>query len=204
VKFLALSLLAISSIARAAPSAITMTVRSTSGEGTWSCILDLWISAEVSPEKEGDRVTITVHDPHARMEAAASSGKKFAAQIASESPGQQQAIAQLDGKSTSFTIDRKTGGLRGKIGRFDAAVSFAGIDAAYWFAQVWLMGRGEHGAVARAHPTLWGVPWKLWGQLEPAADGVLASQGSLEGDLTVGHGSDAIARHLTLAIAPRQ
>ncbi len=173
-------------------SNITMSVQSTSAEGTWSCLLDLWIGVQVS--HDGNKVTVTVHEPHARMEAAASAPEKFRATIASESPSQQRAIAVLDGQSVSFTVDRKTGALVGAAPRFKAEVSFAGVDAAYWFALVWL----GAGRVTPTHQTAWGVPWKLSGEL--SAGLYLAASGTLEGDLVAG----GIKRHVKIAIAPRR
>jgi len=201
-------------------STITMTVQSSSAEGTWSCILDLFITAEVTRDparKHADKVTVTIHAPHARMEAAASSPASFQKTIAAESPSQQQAIALLDGKSLSFEVDRATGALLGgaaRTARFPADVSFAGVDAGYWFAFLWVTGTATGGPkeppagaprpLHATHATDWGVPWKLAGEVTVTPASYLASAGALEGDLTVGRAAAAIKRHVKLTIAPRR
>ncbi|HZS40091.1 MAG TPA: hypothetical protein VFF06_24845 [Polyangia bacterium] len=189
----------------AAASTITLTVQSSSSEGRWSCIVDLWIDAKVARGADTDEVTVTVHAPHARMEAAASSPEKFRAEIAAESPAQQQAISLLDGKSVSFAVNRKTGALAGGAPRFDADVSFAGVDAAFWFALAWLAPLpAESGPRRVTRATAWGVPWKLAGDATLDAGSYLIPSGTLEGDLTVGRAAGAVKRHLTIALAPRR
>ncbi len=186
-------------------SNLTLTVQSTSAEGSWSCLVDLWIDAKVARAGERDNVTVTVHAPHARMEAAAGSPEKFRAEIASESPMQQEAIGRLDGQSVTFAVDRKSGALVGTPPRFSAGVSFAGVDAAFWFVLAWLAPLPADGAnrtVTRA--TAWGVPWKLAGEGAPNAGSYLLMSGKLEGELTVGRGPRAVKRRITVGISPHK
>ena len=182
-------------------SDLKMTVASSSAEGSWSCFLDLSITTSVAREKRGDRVTVTVHAPHARMEAVASSPASFRDTIASESPAQQQAIARLDGKSLSFLVDRTTGMLLGAAPRFAEDVSFAGVDAAYWFALVWrnTSPAGTSIKLQRTHATDWGVPWVLSGAMTISPESYLARAGELAGDLVAG----GVKRHLKIALATR-
>src|SRR6185436_15458643 len=113
----------------AATSIIHLTVQSTSHEGTWSCLVDLQVSAE----EKGDQITITVHQPHARMEPDPKSPPLFRKAITDESPSQQRAISLLDGKSVTFKLGDKDA-------KFPADVMFAGVDAGYWFALLWSAG----------------------------------------------------------------
>lgn len=139
------------------------------------------------------------------MAAAPTAPAPFRATIAAESPGQQAAIAQLDGASATFVVDRKTGALRGPPPRFPVEVRFAGVDAAYWFALAWVVPLPDGGSGRRTmtRATAWGVPWQLTGDatIEP---GSYFATGSLTGELTVGQGPSAIRRKLTLTRAARR
>lgn len=184
---------------------VTLTVESTSSEGTWSCLVDLWVDTKVERAPNGDKITVTVHEPHARMEAAPAAPATFRATIAAESPGQQAAIAQLDGASATFVVDRKTGALRGPPPRFSVDVRFAGVDAAYWFALAWVVPLpGGSGRRTVTRPTAWGVPWQLMGDATIEQGSYFAMTGSLHGELTVGQGPSAIRRKLTLTRAARR
>lgn len=192
-------------VGAAEPARLTLTVESTSSEGTWSCLVDLWVDAKVERAANGDKITVTVHEPHARMEAAASAPAAFRATIAAESPGQQAAIAQLDGASATFVVDRKTGALRGTPPRFPVDVRFAGVDAAYWFALAWVVPLPQRSERHTAtYATAWGVPWQLAGDVTVEPSSYFAPTGSLTGELTVGQGTRAIRRKLTLTRAPRR
>ncbi len=183
---------------------LTLTVESTSSEGTWSCLVDLWVDTKVERAASGDKITVTVHEPHARMEAAAAPAA-FRATIAAESPGQQAAIAQLDGASATFVVDRKTGALRGPPPRFPVEVRFAGVDAAYWFALAWVVPLpGASGRRTATRATAWGVPWQLTGDAPIEPGSYFATAGALTGELTVGQGANAIRRKLTLTRTARR
>jgi hypothetical protein len=163
-------------------SSITLTVQSTSHEGTWSCLVDL----QIETQENGDQITVTVHKPRARMEPDPKSPPLFRKAITAESPSQQRAISLLDGKSVTFKAGDKDA-------KFPADVMFAGVDASYWFALLWSAG------APRTHSTVWGIPWKLTGDVTVAPGARLATSGTLEGDLT----AHSVRRHLKITLTPQ-